>query len=58
MFADEPRAEKPVSLEDMSVDDLRQRIEDLKAEIVRTEAELTKKQEHKAASDALFGKGD
>lgn len=58
MFADEPRAEKPVSLEDMSVDDLRQRIEDLKAEIVRTEAELEKKQAHKAASDALFGGED
>jgi len=58
MFADEPRADKPVSLEDMSVDDLRQRIEDLKAEIVRTEGELTKKEAHKSASDALFGKGD
>jgi len=55
MFADEPRQAKPTPLDEMSVDELKERIEALKAEIVRCETEMKKKQDHKAASDALFG---
>lgn len=45
---------KPRSLDNMSVPDLRDYIEQLKAEIVRVEAEAHKKEKHKAAADALF----
>ena len=55
MFADEPRQPKAIPLDEMSVDELKERIEELKAEIARCEAEMKKKQDHKAASDALFG---
>jgi len=48
---------KPIDLESLSVEDLRERIEHLKAEITACEAELAKKQTHKSAADALF-RGD
>lgn len=48
-------AEKPVDLERLSVEDLRERIATLKAEIVACEAELDRKSAHKSAADALFG---
>lgn len=57
MFEDnEPVAPKPLDLERLSVDDLHARIESLKAEIAACEAELARKEKHKSAADALFGK--
>lgn len=58
MFEDEPTPEKKLDLERLSVEELEQRILDLKAEIVACETELNKKQSHKSAADALFGGGD
>ena len=55
MFEDEPTPEKKLDLERMSVEDLNERIEELRAEIAACEAELEKKQSHKSAADALFG---
>jgi len=54
----EPRPPAPLDLERLSEDDLIQRIADLKAEIAACEAELTRKQSHRSAADALFGGGD
>lgn len=51
----EPIPAKPLDLERLSVDDLQERIEALKAEIAACEAELSKKASHKSAADALFG---
>ena len=58
MFEDEPTPEKKLDLERLSVEDLKERIEDLKAEIIACETELNKKQSHKSAADALFGRSD
>ena len=58
MFEDEPTPEKKLDLERLSVEELQERIQDLKAEIVACEAELNKKQSHKSAADALFGGSD
>ena len=58
MFEDEPTPEKKLDLERLSVEELEQRILDLKAEIVACETELNKKQSHKSAADVLFGGGD
>ena len=58
MFEDEPVPEKKLDLERLSVEDLHERIDTLKAEIAACEAELEKKQSHKSAADALFGKSD
>ena len=58
MFEDEPEPEKKVDLERLSVEELQERIEALKAEIVACEAELDRKQSHKSAADALFGGKD
>ena len=58
MFEDEPEPEKKVDLERLSVEDLQERIEALKAEIAACEAELDRKQSHKSAADALFGGSD
>ncbi|MEL7032325.1 MAG: DUF1192 domain-containing protein [Pseudomonadota bacterium] len=58
MFEDEPAPEKKLDLERFSVEELHERIEELKAEIAACEAELQKKQSHKSAADALFGGRD
>ncbi|MHA7858678.1 MAG: DUF1192 domain-containing protein [Henriciella sp.] len=58
MFEDEPTPEKKLDLERLSVEDLKERIEELQAEIAACEAELSKKQSHKSAADALFGGSD
>ncbi len=58
MFEDEPEPEKKVDLERLSVEDLQERIEALKAEIAACEVELDRKQSHKSAADALFGGSD
>ena len=43
-------------LELLAVADLQERIEALEAEIVRTRAQMERKQAGRAAADALFGK--
>ncbi|MEL6827250.1 MAG: DUF1192 family protein [Pseudomonadota bacterium] len=58
MFEEEPTPGKKLDLERFSVEELLERIEELKAEIAACEAELQKKQSHKSAADALFGGGD
>lgn len=58
MFEDDPIPEKKLDLERLSVEELQERIEDLKAEIAACEAQLNKKQSHKSAADALFGGSD
>lgn len=55
MFEEEETPQKPLDLERFSVEDLEERIESLKAEIVACEAELSKKRAHKSAADSLFG---
>jgi uncharacterized small protein (DUF1192 family) len=42
----------------LSVEELQERIDDLKAEIAACEVQLNKKQSHKSAADALFGDSD
>jgi uncharacterized small protein (DUF1192 family) len=48
------RKQKPRSLDALSVPDLRDYVSQLKEEILRVEAEIAKKEKHKAAADALF----
>lgn len=55
----DPKTKKP-KLKDLSplgVDDLKQYIADLKAEITRTEAELVKRDATRAGAEAIFRKG-
>ncbi len=58
MFEDDPIPEKKLDLERLSVEELHERIEELKADIAACEEQLRKKQSHKSAADALFGGGD
>ena len=46
---------KPRILDNMSVQELKEYIEDLRAEILRVEDDIKKKEAHKSAADALFG---
>ena len=58
MFDDEldPKTKKPkpFNLEPLSVDELQARIETLKAEIVRAEAEISKKKAYAQAASSFF----
>ncbi len=58
MFDDdlEPKKKTPVlkSLEKLSLDELAAYIEDLKAEILRTEGEIARKKAHAAAASSFF----
>ncbi|MFA7276385.1 MAG: DUF1192 domain-containing protein [Pseudobdellovibrionaceae bacterium] len=47
---------KPRNLDKLSIDDLRAYIEDMKSEIARAEADITKKEAHKNAVSSLFKK--
>lgn len=47
---------KPKPLDNLSIDELRQGIEDMKAEITRYEKEIEKKKTHKEAMSSLFKK--
>lgn len=49
---------KPKLLDDMSVAELEDYVSDLKAEILRVEAEISKKQTHAQTAAALFGKNN
>ncbi len=55
MIEDEEHATGPIDLETLSVEDLRQRIETLKAEIRACESELEKKASHLSSANSLFG---
>lgn len=48
----QPKKLKP--LDKLSVDELRQGIEDMKSEIVRYEKEIERKKAHAAAASSLF----
>ncbi len=50
------KIKKPKPLDDMSVADLKEYVEAMRAEIVRVEAAIKAKQTHMAAMDALFKK--
>ena len=54
MFDEEPRQPAKLDLERLSVDELKARIEALKADIAACEAEIRKKQDHKSAADDIF----
>lgn len=58
MFEDPPRPKADRPLADMSVEELEQRITDLKSDIEACEAELARKRAHLSAADKLFGAGD
>jgi uncharacterized small protein (DUF1192 family) len=51
------RIKRPQALDQMSVDELAVRIEDLRQEIAACEAEIERKKAQKRAADALFGGG-
>ncbi|MEM6625741.1 MAG: DUF1192 domain-containing protein [Pseudomonadota bacterium] len=56
MFEDDAVSSGPKrSLDDMSLEELAERIDALKAEIAACEAEIDKKQAVKRAADAAFG---
>jgi uncharacterized small protein (DUF1192 family) len=48
------KKQKLRSLDNLSVPELRDYIQQLKNEIMRVEADIQKKEKHKAAADALF----
>ena len=48
---------RPVDLQPMSVNELRDYIASLEAEIARAEQAIAKKEAHKSGVEALFGKG-
>ena len=59
MDADEPRINKEIHqlgmrLDDLSVDELGERIGQLRAEIVRLEAEIERKSSSRSAADSFF----
>lgn len=54
MFENDPPRPAKLDLEQMSVDELKARIEALKADIAACEAEIEKKQAHKSAADDFF----
>ena len=54
-----PRRRKrlePVALDPLGVEELRAYIAELQGEISRAEAEIARKQQHRNAADAFFGK--
>jgi uncharacterized small protein (DUF1192 family) len=50
------QAKRPKPLDTLSIDELKDYVTELKAEIVRVEAAITAKQAHMAAMAALFKK--
>ena len=48
------KKQKLRSLDNLSIPDLHDYIAQMKTEITRVEAEILKKEKHKAAADALF----
>lgn len=59
VFDDDLPAKKPAqkrNLEPMSIDELKEYIDGLKAEISRAEDEIRRKEVHKSAADSFFKK--
>jgi uncharacterized small protein (DUF1192 family) len=57
IFDEEPvRVVKPKALDDMSIQDLKDRIEELKADIIACEAAIAKKEATRKAAEAAFFK--
>jgi uncharacterized small protein (DUF1192 family) len=61
MFSDDdldPKTKrlKPRRLDDMSAPELQDYVDSLKAEILRAEADMAKKEKSRASADAIFGK--
>ena len=57
LFDEEPvRVVKPRTLDDMSIQDLKDRIEEMKTEISACEAMIAKKEATRKAADAAFFK--
>lgn len=54
----EPRKLKPKrrDLEQLSIDELESYIEEMKAEIVRVQAAIAQKRDHRSGADAFFKK--
>lgn len=50
------KKQKPRVLDNMSVPELKEYVLQLKEEITRAEADIQKKEKHKAAVESLFGK--
>lgn len=50
------RKAKPLNLDDLNIEDLREYVEVLKAEIARVEAKLKAKQSHASAAASFFKK--
>jgi uncharacterized small protein (DUF1192 family) len=48
------KKQQPRALDKLSVPELRDYIQQLKEEIARVEADIQKKEKHKAAAEALF----
>ena len=55
---DEPltrrRRLEPLPLDSLGIEELRNYIDELKTEIVRVEADITRKNSHRGAADAFF----
>jgi len=49
-----PTPKKPISLDLMGIDELQERIENLRAEIAACEAAIASKRAQKTAADAFF----
>lgn len=48
------KKQQPRALDKLSVPELKDYVQQMKGEITRVEAEILKKEKHKAAADALF----
>lgn len=49
-----PRRLEPLLLDSLGVEELREYIGELRDEIARVEADITRKQSHRSAADAFF----
>jgi len=56
LFDEEPVRNVKRLLEDMSIDELKERVETLKAEIVKCEAQIARKEATRKAAEAAFFK--
>jgi len=49
------KPKKPMPLDDMSIEELNNYINAMKEEIIRVEADIKKKEEHKSLAASVFG---
>jgi uncharacterized small protein (DUF1192 family) len=57
VFEEEARPRPQRLLDDMSIDELRERVEVLRAEIAAAEAAIARKEATRRAAEAAFGRG-